>query len=307
MAGRCWYLFGCELGDPISAIHLDSAGCSAGSMMGKVWYFGFNSKQPEELAGFSDEGVRGLYLDQDTCYVTYFETCRSWRRDTLDANCSGLNFRSLDRKNTQSVKHILQRGNLVCVLFPYSTLVVDILRQEPHARHFKLNDLGSSADLAPCDFDGDTLAVLDRSNPTRPPILRLVRLESNEQVEADALPKAHCLTMLKLWQDRSVAYAVGATLHLYDYVAKETRHRLTGHGGQIVAIDARDTVAVAVLGSDSVVRIWNGNSGACIRVVEVPDATFYLDYLYSVCVSDARILVSADQGVFLVELEDGEV
>merc|ERR1719203_2595512 len=115
-------------------------------------------------------------MDEDSTYATLSEGTRGWRRGKPHMQAGTVNFRSLDRKNTQSVKHVLQRGATACVLFPVSSTVVDVTgRQEHHQRQFKLYDLGIAAEVAPCDFDGESLVVADRTQAGSPPIFRLVQ------------------------------------------------------------------------------------------------------------------------------------
>ncbi|CAE8717943.1 unnamed protein product, partial [Polarella glacialis] len=100
-----------------------------GTLLGKVHLYSFEERQAEILAAFSDEGVRGLYLDQENGYATLTDGCKGWRHASPHLQAGAVNFRSLDRKNTQSVKHVLQRGPWACVLFPISSTVVNVTRQ----------------------------------------------------------------------------------------------------------------------------------------------------------------------------------
>lgn len=316
------YLFQSDLGDPISCVQLGPGGaCMAGSVQGKVWMLGGptdntrrlapggGSEQPppraEVLAGFSDEGVRGLYLDEDNIYATFGEGSVGWRRARPHAQVGDRKcFRGLDRKNQQSsnVKHVLQRGAWACVLFPLSSTLVNVSRKEHHCRAFKLFDFGTTAEVAPCDFDGDNLIIIDRTRMGGAPAFHLVKLERNECQELDGLPDAQWISILKLWGTDCVACAVGSTLYLYDYRARRVRHTLRGHREEILAIDARDPDTVATLSSDGVVKLWNGTTGACKRTLRIPGANFFLAYPYCLCMQDQRILISCDEGVYLVEL-----
>lgn len=301
---RCRFLFACDLGDPISCVYVNDGGCMAGTMMGNVWLFSFESKQVEELTAFSDEGIRGLYMDQDSSYATLSEGCRSWRRTKPHMAAGTICFRSLDKKNTQNVKHVLQRGPWACVLFPISSTVVNVTRQEHHHRAFKFLDFGSSAEIAPCDFDGENLVVVDRTQPE--PIFRLVHLERNEQLEIDSLPKASSVTLVKLWGPDCLACVIGFTLYLYDYRKKQNRHTLRGHRAEIVAVDAQDAKTIATLSCDAVVKLWSGLTGDCLQTLFVPEASFFLGYPYCLCLRGRRVLVSADEGAYLMELDTSQ-
>jgi len=300
---RCRFLFAAEFGDPISSIFMNENGCMAGTMMGRVWIYSFESKQVEMLTTFSDEGVRGLYADHEFSYAILNEGCRIWSFENLQERGT-VDFSSLDKKNTHNVKYVLQRGPLACVLFPVSTTVVNVA-QQGHYYHsgFKLFDFGSSTEVVPCDFDGETLAVVDRCQAGGNPVFRVVQLARYDVTEIDCLPRASNISLVKLWGPDCFAYAVGNTLYLYDYKKKETRHKLHGHHAEIVAVDARDTVILGTLSSDAVVKLWSGKRGDCLQTLFVPEASFFLGVPYELCVQGKRILVSADQGVYLLEAD----
>lgn len=310
-APRCRFLFACDLGDPVTSVFVNETGCLAGTMQGKVWVYSKDTNRVDVLAAFLDEGVRGLYMDADACYVTCGDECRSWRRRSL-VEASTVSFRNLDRKNTQSVKHVLQRGAEACVLFAMSSTVVNVPRREHHHRGFRLVDFGNSAEVAPCDFDGANLVLVNRRDASQSPVFNLVHLERNEQTEIDKLPQASRVSIVKLWGPDCLAYVVGSSLHIYDHRKRALLRSLSGGGGEIVAVDAHDSEMIATLSSDSVVKLWRGTTGECVRSVRFPEAGFYLGYPYtlSVHIQDSfranlvvSILVSADEGVFLVELE----
>jgi len=275
----------------------------AGTMLGRVWLFSFENKQVEMLSAFSDEGIRGLYMDEESSYAILNDGCRGWRLSKPHAQVGTVCFRSLDRKNTQNVKHVLQRGAQACVLFPISTTVVNVTRQEHHHCGFKLFDFGSSTEVVPCDFDGETLAVVDRTLAGGNPIFRLVQLARNDITEIDCLPKASSASLVKLWGPDCLAYVVGTVLYLYDYSKKQVRHSLRGHRAEIVAVDARDAEILATLSNDAVVKLWSGTRGDCLQTLFVPEASFFLGYPYCLCVQGRRVLVSADQGVYLLEVD----
>lgn len=275
----------------------------AGSTLGRVWLFSFESKQVEMLTAYSDEGIRGLYMDEESSYAILNDGWRGWRLQSPHAQVGQVCFRSLDRKNTQNVKHVLQRGPLACVLFPISSTVVNVTRQEHHHCGFKLFDFGSSTDVVPCDFDGEMLAVVDRSHVGSPPVYRLVQLARNDITEIDSLPQAGSATLVKLWGPDCFAYVLGSTLCVYDYRKKQVRHNLQGHRGEIVAVDAHDPEVLASLSNDAVVKLWSGTTGVCLHTLFVPEASFFLGYPYCLCVQGRRVLISADEGVFLLEVD----
>lgn len=277
----------------------------AGTMLGKVWHFSFDSKQVELLTAYSDEGIRGLFMDEESAYAVLSEGCRGWRRAKPHAQAGAVCFRSLDKKNTQSVKHVLQRGPWACVLFPISSAVVNVPKQKHRHCQFKLFDFGSSTEVAPCDFDGENLAVVDRTHAGGSPIFRLVHLDRNEQTEIDCLPKASSASLVKLWGPECLAYVVGNMLYLFDYQKKVMRHSFRGHRAEIVAVDAQDPDIIASLSTDAVVKLWNGATGECQQTIFVPEASFFLGYPYCLSVQNRRVLVSADEGVYLIELDGG--
>mmetsp|Transcript_13668 Transcript_13668/g.36812 ORF Transcript_13668/g.36812 Transcript_13668/m.36812 type:complete len:347 (-) Transcript_13668:76-1116(-) len=300
---KCRFLFACDLGDPISCIYLDGVGCMAGTMLGKVWLYTFRQGVVSVLAAYSDEGVRGLYMDDGCGFATLSESTRGWQCDGPQAQISSVCFRSLDKKNTQSVKHVLQRGPWACVLFPLSSTVVHVSRQEHYHCAMKFFDFGLSTEVAPCDFDGTTIVVVDRTQSPSSPIFRIIHMQRNEQIEVDSLPKRNAATLIKIWGLDCLAYAVGKEVLIYDFRQRRPRHALRGHGAEVVAIDASGTELIATLSVDAVVKLWSGTSGECRETVYIPEANYFLGYPYFLSFHGRRILASADEGVFLVELD----
>eukprot|EP00932_Pfiesteria_piscicida_P016364 SRR837773.3290.p1 GENE.SRR837773.3290~~SRR837773.3290.p1 ORF type:complete len:336 (+),score=81.90 SRR837773.3290:106-1008(+) len=292
----------------------------AGSVQGRIWMLagtggavgstvpplGAKPAVPppraELLAGWSDEGVRGLYLDGEHGYATFMESCRGWKCCRPHAQTGNVRFRDLERKNTQVVKHVLQRGPWVCVLFPLSTSLVNVVRRELIQRQFKLFDFGSSTDAAPCDFDGENLLVVDRSRVGSHPVFHLVHLASNVNTELDDLPDASWISVVKLWGPDCIVAAVGSKLHVYDVKKKQLRRTLRGHHSEILAVDATDGECIVTLSSDGVIKLWSGSTGVCSRTLCVPGANFFLTYPYCLCMQENKIAFSCDEGVYMVEL-----
>lgn len=305
---RCRRIFCSELGDPVSCLCLGPSGCMAGTMLGRVWLVcPETSGQPEQLAAFSDEGVRGLFLDEESGFATFADNCRGWRRLAGHPQAGSLCFRSLDRKTVQSVRHVLQRDSRACVLFPLSSAILNVDRREHHPCAFKLLDLGSSTEVAPCDFDGHSLLLVDRGRGHGPPILRVVQLERNEQTEIDGVPQGLYLSLVKLWGPSCLVYVVGKVLHIYDIQVKQVVRSLHGHAEEIMAVDCQDPQTIVTLSADATVKLWNGNTGECLATLRVPQAGFFLGYPYSITMRGRSILLSADEGAFLLELEGGAV
>eukprot|EP00927_Polykrikos_kofoidii_P068080 TRINITY_DN63472_c0_g1_i1.p1 TRINITY_DN63472_c0_g1~~TRINITY_DN63472_c0_g1_i1.p1 ORF type:complete len:326 (+),score=43.01 TRINITY_DN63472_c0_g1_i1:38-979(+) len=301
---RCRFLFATDLGDPVSSVYLNDSGCMAGTMLGKVWMYTFDGHVAETLTAFSEEGVRGLYLDQDCGFATLSEGCRGWKRAAPHAQTGTLSFRNIDKKNAQGVKHVLQRGPWACVLFPNSSTVIHVPRQEHYPRSLKVYEFGSWQEVAPCDYDGESLVVVDRTQPVGCPIFRLIQLERNEHIEIDSLPKASRASLVKLWGPDCLAYAVGNKVLVFDYRLRQVRHTLSGHRGEVVAIDSSDDEIVATLDTEAVVKLWCGATGECRLTLHVPEANYFLGYPYCLCLSGNRVMVSADEGAFLVEFDE---
>lgn len=297
-------MFQADLGDPISCVYVNDFGCMAGTVQGKVMLYNFQDGQAEVLTAFSDEGVRGLYMDNEVAYATLMDLCKGWNMEPPHQQSISVNFRNWDRKNSQHVKHILQRGPWACVVFPMASTVMHIPRQEHHQRSLRLFDYGGTgSEVAPCDFDGETLVLVDRSAGTGPPIFRVVQLERNEHLEIEAMPKASMASVIRLWCGSYLVYSVDSSLLVYDYRDKELKATITGHRAEIVAVDTQDPEILATLARDASVKLWNGRTGQCMTTVHFEDAHYFMEYPYCLSVSGHRILVSADEGVFLTELE----
>ncbi|CAK9077189.1 unnamed protein product [Durusdinium trenchii] len=154
------------------------------------------------------------------------------------------------------------------------------------------------------DFDGEKLVLVDRSRGTGPPLFRIVQLERNEHTEVDNISSASSVTLLKLWGTSYLVCAVNRNLLIYDYQEQVTKFTIWGGGSEIMAIDAQDLEILGTLDREAVAKLWNGRTGECIASVQVPDAHYHMGYPYCLCVSGHRLILSADEGVFLAELDD---
>jgi len=315
-AAHCRLVFACDLGDPISCLFLSSAGTMAGTMCGRVWVTDFSSNG-ELLCSWSEEGVRGLYMDESCCYVICNDGFNIWQRRGLEWVNTGspVCFRGLDRKFTTNAKYVVQCGPLACIIFPIYTSTVHVGRREHHHRTFKLSDYGTSGEIGPCDFDGEAALFVDRSSLRGRASFFVVHLERNDPVYLDDLPNVGCAgppwgaapggpSLMKLWGSDCIAYVEGSVLVLYNFRRREVQHILRGHWEEIIAVDAHDLAALATLSRDGVVKLWSGDSGACIRTVHLVGASFSLEFPYHLHWVGQRMAVAADEGVFLVNLDN---
>lgn len=302
----CRRVFGVDLGDPVSAIALGPSGCMAGTLLGRVWFTGQETEwQAEQLAGYYDEGVRGAFLSEEIAYAACAESCRGWSRMAGHPQAGSMSFRGADNKAVQSVRQVLLREHLACVLFPMSTLVVNLLKREHQPRSFKLLDLGSSTEVIPCDFDGQNLLLIDRSRPSGEPVLRVVQLEQAKHSQVDKLDEGSLLSLAKLWRADCLVYVKGNRLHMYNHLMQKELRQLRGHSAEIIAVDSQDPQTIVTLAANGTVKLWDGDTGRCLLTVDVPEASFFLGFPYHICRRGHFILLSADQGVFLVELQPG--
>jgi WD40 repeat protein len=279
-------------------------------MQGKVRFFDAATQRVETLTAFLEEGVRGLYMDDTTCYVTAGDECRCWRRSEPFKEAGHISFRSLDRKMAQNVKFVLQTGPLACCLFTQNSAVVHVGKREHHHRAFRLLDHGQWEDVAPCDFDGEQVALLDRSHTIQQGgdsmiRIRVMHLETNQLTEVDKLLGASQMSILKLWNSNYIAYVVGNTLHIYDFRNKRTHSSLGGAGREILAVDTRSAQSIVTLNGSGEVKLWNTATGECSRTLRIPEAGFFFGFPYFVSAQGGNIAVSADEGVYLIELEAG--
>jgi len=314
---RCQFLFAVDLGDPISSVYLSDAGCMAGSMKGKVWIYSFDTKQTTTLADFNEDGaIRASYLDAEDCWATVEEGCRGWKRSAPNNPLSrAVNFRTLDKdkdRQTQNgaplqgaVKHVLQRGPWACVLFTAASAIVNVTKEKDY-RHceFKLFEMGSSQEVAPCDFDGESIVVIDRQLSATNPIFRFIELDAKKQIEVDSMPRAGSVTLAKLWGQDHVAYVCGGSaVYFYDYRRKQTTQTLNGHRAEIIAMDASDAERLVTLSSDAQLVLWQISSGQILQSLHVPEASFFMGFPYCLSLRGSRILISCDEGVILIEFD----
>lgn len=276
----------------------------AGSMMGKVWITTWDTQKSENPNGFSDEGVRFLYCDKQCIFITYTDTCQQFWRTKPNSLVQTRYFSQFDTHG--SLKYVLQRGPQACLLFPNTCVEFNLIKGQSHKRAFKLSELGGvpSEDVAPCDYDGERLCCVHRADEGATPCFRVVVLEPNTAVDIDDLPRAREVTLAKLWGTDHIAYIVGSLLRIYNYKERRSGHILRGHRREIVALFAEDELIITSLSADAVVKMWNAKTGVCLHTFFVPEATFSFGYPYCVAVQERRIVLAADQGVFMLEFDE---
>jgi hypothetical protein len=300
---RCRYLFQADLGDPISCVYIGDAACMAGTMMGKAWLFNMVSADVEKTHGFSDEGLRSIYCDRQSTYLACSDICQEFRISKPHALVTTRYFSSYN--TTGSLKSVLQNGPKVCIIFLNATVELDLTKGRSQKRPFKSSDLThATGEVLPCDYDGVRLIVSYRVGDQSSPVYRVVTLERNEHTEIRNLPKADYVSLVKLWGAEYIACVVGRTVQLYDHLEQRSRLVFQGHRAEVLALGTQEVETITSLSADGVVKRWEGRTGVCLHSLKIPQASFWFGYPYCLCTHGSRVLISADEGVFLMELDD---
>jgi len=300
---RVSLLFTADFGDPISTLYCNEVGCVAGTYLGKVWRHRWDTKETTSLAAYSENAVRCVYLNPsyDTYTLIGEAALQVWPDGHLQHRIM-----EFDRKTVlgpqNSSKFVLSWQNLALILFPASTIGVNLLTAETIPHLFRLFDLHSNGEGCPSDFDGEAIVCVCRCSSSV--VVTVIDLEKNEHFTIPKIPGWSTLSIVRLWGPRCLAYVTKARIVVvYNYCNHTVLHRWK-HNSDVLALDASDDKYIFVLMKNGSVKVWNGESGVCNYTLTVAShASFHLRFPYYILASWPRIILSCDEGVVVLELD----
>eukprot|EP00397_Hematodinium_sp_SG-2012_P031888 GEMP01033897.1.p1 GENE.GEMP01033897.1~~GEMP01033897.1.p1 ORF type:complete len:322 (-),score=42.99 GEMP01033897.1:1108-2073(-) len=298
-------LFANDFGDPISAIYVNDVGCMAGSYLGKVWRYQWDTEHWMILAPYSDNSVRSVYMTPLESYAMIGErTIRAWEIEHGVPMKKKLNFDpkapAIGTSSVGSVKFVCGWQHLVVVLYPTTTVVMNLPSCESVTRSFRLFDNGGAARTAcPTDFDGEALVCVDRGDSIS---IKVIYLERNEVFNVVNVPDVDTMSFVKLWGPKCLVYVTKARdVVVYNYTARFAVHRWQ-HKSDVIALDTANPTYIFVLLQNGDVNIWNGDSGKREKTEKCPPGvSFHMGWPYFISVHETHIVVSCDEGVAIVE------
>lgn len=125
-----------EPGDPTSVLFIDDSYVVSGTFMGKIWVYDVGNDTRCLYAGFSDDAVRGLFIQDKTLYATIGDQyCKVVRlNDPLDQ----LEVKFDRRSGSSGFRYVFQKFNQVTIIYPGMTTFVDVVSNDQNMCPFKI-------------------------------------------------------------------------------------------------------------------------------------------------------------------------
>lgn len=304
------YVIPAEIGDPVSALFSDDEFVAIGTLMGRIWIYNIRRNTRKMIAGFSDEAIRGIYVQDGTVYATVGDQyCRQIRiSDPFDQ----LESRFDRRSSASGFKYVLQRFNQVTIVYPGMTTFVDVTTPGNQSMcPFKIQQ---ATILNVCPLDVYQYMVLvtefpatDESTPP-PRKFRLVDVAAGETRWELVEPK---IVAIRLISKDELVYFAKARLVVYNFVTKTSLAEIR-HSSEVLAIDCSLCMGeegkpwFTVLSVDGSVTVYNYVEGKAVYVGKMKSPCFSLGFPYLVhsCWSDSALTcaVSDDYGAHYLVL-----
>ena len=302
-----------ELGDPVSSLFIDGDFIASGTLLGKIWLYRIGKNTRKMFAGFSDEAVRGVYVQDSTLYATIGDQlCRQYRvNDPYDQ----LDLKFNRRSNGSGFKHVIQHFNQATVFYPGMTMFVDVVTSSQSMCPYKLQR-PTIMNVCPIDcYQYQVLftefGVSDTSQPP-PRKFRLVDVSTGVQRwESDDVS----ISQARFINESTLAYVKGRRLVIFDFTATKSREIRTREN--IVSIDCdlcmgrENPGLVLSLGEGGWLSVIEWNSGKVHYTYRIKQLCFSLGFPYFVkgfLDNEQRTLhaaVSDDYGVHYMRIDLG--
>jgi hypothetical protein len=123
-------------GDPTSVLFLDDENLIVGTMMGKIWVYRILDDTRCMYAGYSDDAVRGVYVQDGSLYATIGDQfCRVMRiQDPLDQ----LEAKFDRRSGSSGFRYVFQKFNQITIIYPGMTTFIDVVSNDQNMCPFKM-------------------------------------------------------------------------------------------------------------------------------------------------------------------------
>lgn len=277
-----------EPGDPISSVFVDSSVVVAGSLLGRVWIYDPSRNTRRMLAGFSDDAIRGLYVQDGTVFATVGDIhCRQIReKDPFDQ----LEMKFNRRSTASGFKYVFQKFNQVTILYPGMTTFVDVANNSQTMCPFKLQQ-ATVVSICPVDCYQYLLLFTEFpvSDSSPPPSRRFKLVDiSTGQLKHEFSDSS--ITHARFINERLLVFVTKGNIVVFDLIArKEVSRYRNFHRSEIVALDcsiclgeAGTPPVVVSAGKDGSIIAWNYDTGQIIARGSLPQPCFSLGFAYVV-------------------------
>lgn len=302
-----------ELGDPVSCVFIDGEYIACGTLLGKVWLYRIGKNTRKMFAGFNDDAVRGIYVQDSSLFATIGDQfCRQYRvNDPLDQ----LDYKFNRRSNGSGFKHVIQHFNQVTVFYPGMTMFVDVVSNNQSMCPYKLQ---RPMMVNVCLIDCYQYLVLftefgvSESSVPPPRKFRLVDVSTGfVRWESDDVR----ISQARFINDSTIVYVKGRKMVVFDFAENKSRELTTSHKSDVIAIDCG-----LCMGAQCPGLILSLGRGGTVSAIEwttgkeryfsklIKRVSFSLGFPYWVkgCVDEQQTLhaaISDDYGVYYLRCD----
>ena len=295
-----------EPGDPVSSVFVDGNSIVVGTLLGKVQVYDINRNSRKVVAGFSDEGVRGIYLQDGTIYATVGDLhCRQIRiMDPYDQLETKFNRRS----TSSGFKYVIQKFNQVTIFYPGMTIFIDVCTNVQSMCPFKLQH-PMALNVCPIDCYHyqvilSEFPVSDLSPP--PPRKFKVMDVSTGDLKCELFdPRISQVRFIN--EHLLVLFAANKWFIIYDILLKKEISKYSNfHKSDVVAIDCSLCIGdagrpwISSVGSNGSVVVWNYETGKVEgESGQLRSPCFSLGFPYCI-----QAYYSSEKNIFQIALSD---
>ena len=304
-----------DFGDSVSATFVDRDYVVCGTLLGKIWLYKFDRNSRILIAGYSDDSVRGVYVEDGTIFATIGDQC--CKRIQVSDPIDQLETKFDRRSSSSGFKYVIQKFNQVTIVYPGMTTFVDVSTNEQNMCPFKMQQ-PLVLNICPLDAFQNLILLSEFPSTSADPSAEEVRAHRKLKIVdvAAGLTRFELVepmvTLAQLINDKIMIYCVGNTVLVFNFVEKKQIQCLKRlHGGSaILALDSclplrGPEPLTATLAKDGSVRVWDFLTGTVLLGGDVSNFCFSLGFPYLLQVhlgSTPRAVVSSDYGAHVVDL-----
>lgn len=304
------FVIPCDYGDAVSALHVTEEYITCGTLLGRVWLYNIASNSRVLLAGFSDDSVRGVYIEDGTVFATIGDQyCRRFRiNDPVDQLES-----KFDRRSSSSgFKYVLQKFNQVTIVYPGMTTFVDVTNNQQSMCPYKIQQ---PLILNVCPLDAFQYLLLLSEFPSveededvvSKRKLKVVDVSQNTTIFEMMAPRISFAILLDATR---IMYVSNRKTHVYDFIRNELAECKIS--GEIIAasVSGEEGIVTSLFPNGSI-SVWDSNTGSIMGRGRIDNfcGSLGFPYLIESCLAGPNYLVtvSSDYGVHFVNIANNSI
>lgn len=285
-----------DFGDPVSALFMTEEYVVCGTLLGRIWLYKINDNCRVLLAGFSDDAIRGVYIEDGFVFATIGDQfCKKIRISDV---CDQLDTKFDRRSSSSGFRYVLQRFEQVTIVYPGMTTFVNVTANEQSMCPYKIQQ---ARVLNVCPLDAFSYFLLLSEFPqgsddcAAAPCrkLKVVNVSTNVTVWEIS---AQGITFSSFLSDSLVMYLLNdERLIVCNFVTNV--QTLCLRIGPVIAASVNGTL-VTTLTRTGHIRQWDSSNGTTLSETRLTGHfSFSLGFPYFIQTVGSRFAVSSDYGL----------